>query len=199
MLAHSHAPLALVMWRPLMYQNSWQSIQWFKVFHNSTKMWTDWHCDPFSYAASVAKKDIWSQAMWFGSNWTSSKTVLSPICTIQWHLWAVYLNISPRDIQSVCEKPSWADIPQDLNSSFNYQLRSRQRKCQMTGYSWGSSCYGHSKHASRFWDIKKKKKKRRDPCYYYGANNLIRVLMCLHICLLQETLASLSTSLQKEQ
>lgn len=56
----------------------------------------------------------------------------------------------------VCVKHSWADIPQNLNSSFNYQLRTRQGKCQMAGYSWCSPFYGHSKYASsKCWDLLK--------------------------------------------
>lgn len=53
----------------------------------------------------------------------------------------------------VWEKHSWADIPQNLNSSFNFQLRTRLGKCQMAGYSWCSPFYGHSKFASsKSWD-----------------------------------------------
>lgn len=77
----------------------------------------------------------------------------------------------------VCEKQSWADIPQNLNSSFNFQLRSRQRKCQMAGYSWGSSYYGYSKYANKCCDFQNKY-----AYYHYGANNLVKVLICLHIC-----------------
>lgn len=57
--------------------------------------------------------------------------------------------------QCVCEKRSRANIPPNLNSSFNFQLRSRQGKCQTTGYPRGSSYYGFSKHENKRWYLPK--------------------------------------------
>lgn len=99
--------------------------------------------------------------------WKQVKTIkLSPKCTIHLHLKAVHIQISPAIpvIPYVCEKQSWADKPHNLNSFFNFQMRSSWGKCQMTGYSCSYSYYRNykiskqqvlklQKHVSQFTNL----------------------------------------------